>query len=885
MIIKKSKKKEFLSLPISYLKKIKDKTKLTYILIILIIFFSGSLTGGIAIQVTKEGLPYKYKIIDIFTTFKNIPRTILAKVKDKSEIIYIDVDFKNLQKLESDREKQLLNVYNLKSNESYVNAKIKNRNKNLNANIRLKGDGSKGNFGSEKKWSLRVKISGDERLFGLRKFSIQKPETLEYIYEWLFNKAFAAEGGISKRYHFVRVYFNGDYWGVMTFHEHFGDILIENNQRRTGPIIRFDTDHRIAALVRDFDMGERFSDTTTMPIANYQRNRPDDDKEFARQYRYAATLLEGLRRGKLKSSEVLDIEKFAIYAALVDLFEGYHGFIDGNMAFYYNPITSLLEPIAEDIDSGTHSAKLAITINDGFLTSSKRLWEDEETNIGKRIILQNLFEDINFIESYAYYLSKFSKRQYLNSFFDSIKDELNAELNTLYTDYTSYSFDIDQNTLHKSQSKIIKELNPPIGLLCYYKNTDEKNIYLSVGAVQYFPIEILSLSYENLIFPIQNEKKILFGKTKYDLVNYKEIIAKIPEQVSFSHEMQKNLLINYKIVGTDKVYSNKVYDLNILNENIELNFSEINSTFDEFKFLNFNKEEKTLYVKEGEWDLNKDLVIPEGLNFIVGPNTKINLSNKASIFSFSPVRILGTDSDPVVIESKDSTGEGILVMNAKGTSEINYVHFKNLSNPKKKGLKLLGALNFYETKVEIKNTVFEKNKSEDALNLVRVEAKIIESTFTDNYSDALDIDFSKVEIDGLNFENSGNDAIDTSGSVVKIKNVNIKKAGDKAVSIGEKSQISIQNLNIFNSNIAIAIKDLSEVEAKNIDIHDSKIGITAFQKKEEFGPGYAVLEKTSMHNVESQYMIEINSKVEIVDEWGVRKILDSDYKNLKRKFY
>ena len=40
-----------------------------------------------------------------------------------------------------------------------------------------------------------------------------------------------------------------------------------------------------------------------------------------------------------------------------------------------------------------------------------------------------------------------------------------------------------------------------------------------------------------------------------------------------------------------------------------------------------------------------------------------------------------------------------------------------------------------------------------------------------------------------------------------------------------------------------------------------------------------------MHNVESQYMIEINSKVEIVDEWGVRKILDSDYKNLKRKFY
>ena len=181
----------------------------------------------------------------------------------------------------------------------------------------------------------------------------------------MFNKAFKAEGGISKRYKFVRVYFNGDYWGVMTFHEHFDKNLIENNKRREAPIIRFDTDYRIQALVKDFELGSIFGKTEILPITHYQRAKSDIN--FKNQYKTAASLLESLRRGELKASEVLDIEKFAIYVALCDLFNGYHGLIDGNMAFYFNPITTLLEPIAEDVDANTHSATIGISIINGYL--------------------------------------------------------------------------------------------------------------------------------------------------------------------------------------------------------------------------------------------------------------------------------------------------------------------------------------------------------------------------------------------------------------------------------------------------------------------------------------------------------------------------------------
>ena len=70
----------------------------------------------------------------------------------------------------------------------------------------------------------------------------------------------------------------------MTFHEHFEDILLENNQRRAGPIIRFDTDQRLAAIIKNYDIGQSFGKTSTLPITHYQRERSNADSEFNDEY-------------------------------------------------------------------------------------------------------------------------------------------------------------------------------------------------------------------------------------------------------------------------------------------------------------------------------------------------------------------------------------------------------------------------------------------------------------------------------------------------------------------------------------------------------------------------------------------------------------------------
>ena len=325
----------------------------------------------------------------MYKDFINFPRAVYSENFYDHETLVIDINFENLQKLQKKRKLALNSIYNIKSDDDYVAAVIKYNDKDYKARVRLKGDGAETHLAGNKKWSIRIKLLDDGRIFGVKKFSIQKPETLNFIYEWLFHKAFNHVGGISKKYKFIKVKWNGDDWGVMAFNEHFGKELLEANSKRSAPIVRFDTDYRVKAVstgAKIWNYADKLSSKNTgsliyqnfnnqnpLPISHYGRNQINSDKVFKKQFQIASTLLDGWRQGRYDVSEVFDLDKFAKYVALCDIFEGTHGFLDLNMAFYYNPITSKLEPIAEDVHSGIHPFILSISIINGFISSSNIL--------------------------------------------------------------------------------------------------------------------------------------------------------------------------------------------------------------------------------------------------------------------------------------------------------------------------------------------------------------------------------------------------------------------------------------------------------------------------------------------------------------------------------
>ena len=78
---------------------------------------------------------------------------------------------------------------------------------------------------------------------------------------------------------------------------------------------------------------------------------------------------------------------------------------------------------------------------------------------------------------------------------------------------------------------------------------------------------------------------------------------------------------------------------------------------------------------------------------------------------------------------------------------------------------------------------------------------------------------------------SGNDAIDISGSQVVIRNSRITGAGDKAISVGEKSLLEAERVDIGQSKIGIAVKDGSDFTGTTINVREYQAGPRRIQQK------------------------------------------------------
>jgi hypothetical protein len=132
--------------------------------------------------------------------------------------------------------------------------------------------------------------------------------------------------------------------------------------------------------------------------------------------------------------------------------------------------------------------------------------------------------------------------------------------------------------------------------------------------------------------------------------------------------------------------------------------------------------------------------------------------------------------------------------------------------------------------------------------------------------DAIDADFSTGRIVDSSFHSLGNDAIDASGSVIEIQDIFIKGSGDKGLSVGEKSRVTGQHIEITRAMIAVASKDSSHLSLQNLRISESDVGLAAYRKKSEFGPSSMKVDGLEMTQVNTPYLVEVRSRVVVDNE-------------------
>ena len=175
---------------------------------------------------------------------------------------------------------------------------------------------------------------------------------------------------------------------------------------------------------------------------------------------------------------------------------------------------------------------------------------------------------------------------------------------------------------------------------------------------------------------------------------------------------------------------------------------------------------------------------------------------------------------------------------------------------------LTGCLTLLDLNVDNVSIEVDGALCEDGVNLVRVNGDINNVVVNHVLSDALDVDFSKLNFNKIIIKDGGNDCIDLSYGDYHINHTDLSDCKEKAISVGEKSTLTINSAKISNSNIGVAAKDSSVVNINAVSTNATSTCFSAYNKKQEFWGGKITVKK---HNCQpNQVFQQKRSLVEFI---------------------
>ncbi|MDB9824930.1 CotH kinase family protein [Alphaproteobacteria bacterium] len=825
--------------------------KKTLLLALIVLFIISAFTAGVIAQ-RNYGFSNIIAKPIILDSPGIIKRKILSNFTNP-EILKIDLKYEDHMKLMFNLDNALSSGTTRNVENEWIDVGVQNQSDSYKGKVRLKGAIAEQHLVG-KKWSFRLKLKKEDTIFGMREFAVMSPIRRNFLGQWFIRKVYEKEGLVTRKYNFINLILNGENKGIYVVDERYDKIMLERNQRKEGPVMKVDAIPLHADESPNYDNYYLSMDLTAFDLDELL------EKDITRnQFFTAKDLMEKFRLGELKTSEVFDVELLAKWFAVGDVMGAWHGFSFDNMRFYFNPITSKFEPVPDD-DYNERSLN--------YSADFRRFRLNDTYN--NSLFLRNLFTDNIFVEEYMKQLVKISDNEYLDELFNNFNDEIKRLSNILAKDYPLYNFlSESKKNIYNNASFLSKKLYFHKGVQSHLKNIQrDESIEITIANNHSIPMEILYISdkFSNIYKPLSEERLIINSREFMKPVSHTSHFFKLSSKGNKRSEDFSDLSIAYRVIGTKKLLTTEIFSYKeFIKNNAQLDFIREKSNINDFTFLDWDKHNNEIKFKKGNWQISSDLIVPANQKLIIPQDVNIDLINSSMILSYSPVLITGSEDNFIEIYSSDNSGQGITLLNSKKKSLIKYVKFNGLSNPDKNGFKLTGVVNFYQSPIHFHETHFKGNlRGDDYLNIIRSDFSITNSSISNTFSDAIDIDFSNGLIRDSFFLNCGignnnGDCIDLSGSIVNLKSVNINQASDKGISIGEHSNVNVNDTSISQSNVALASKDFSEVIVNNLLLSNSTAGISVFQKKPEFGPASVIINGIEINEVINPYLVEESS--------------------------
>ena len=525
------------------------------------------------------------------------------------ENVQIIIDQENQKILDLQRKNKLEKIS--EEVEKYSKAKLNFKDQNYKIKMRVKGDRTL-HWYDKNQTSYKIDLRGDERIWGMEEFSVQKPITRNYIYEYIFHKVLEFNNLISLKYFFVNLQLNSNDKSIYAVEESFSKELIERNKRRNGPIFGIDEQLGVHYPLVTYDLYSK----------NYwEKNNLDLTNS-------ALSKLNNLKKDNTKFDKNFDLKKWAKFFAVIDLTNTYHGAIPKSTKLYYNTVTGKFEPIGYDGHYNANLFKnfLIIDFLDADNTNCDYICSDREWFL-------------KFLKN----KDKTNNTKFITLYIDSLKELTSDKFLSMFEEKYSKQISFYNSQLLSDKSKKDLVMYKGIGPYIYDKSyLSNRSNYIKKRITELNSLTNKeNLSNEGSIkrLDILDNQNIKFINGEYFLIS--DLL------ISKNYYLEKNKKLNIN-KGVNLIFKK---DVNIFSEGSiffegtkenpiviygEKNIGSITLSNNIFKFNN-------VIIKNLSYPKNKDKILYGGIN-IINSNVEITEAQIISSSSEDAINIVSSNS-------------------------------------------------------------------------------------------------------------------------------------------------------------------------------------------------------------------------------------------------
>lgn len=734
------------------------------------------------------------------------------------------------------------------------------------------------------KKSIRVKLPPFNTYRNERRFDLINFPSMFTVLDWISYDMARSIGLLTPDYFPARVFINNTFNGLHFFLSSIDESFLRKNNRMPGSIYSGDTQFIADPFGVDFGIGEQAfivaGGNGLAALWTDERLWKKDASKDAASSNYRADLKKFFHTLEEKNPLIFmqafdtyfEKQKFYLFWGLDKLVGSYHHDLFHNHRIYFDPYKGKFEPIEWDIRFWSKDMPIPVT------------------PLFKQILLNPILKYEHDATIYQLW-NKFSVEHISDKINDAnnrIKDELAADPYRQYSDVNNKYFGLDKGTPFsmdeytdsiKNLKQIYKIRHLDIGkslnnslasYLIEEISAHQLQVTVAINGnspVDFDPWTILPASihkdiglyrlYKDKTYPVLGHVQVDRLYPGVAVTQYSDAEKMVIRPISFGNNKYtpSPLYYRYLIKGansSDIVTSKELTGNNAITAKV-VTIKKVDTLADDSLTQSLHPwallEQATAQTKNntiilsGEIEVYYDHIYNKDQQVTILPGTVFKLYNNTSLYFYGKLTAKGTATSKIVFKRMIAEEPwGSIVLQGKEASEsyLSYLDISGGSVALRNLIHYPGQLNIHDVDAFTLEHCYIGNNSigDDALHIAYSQGNVQDCKFYRTAFDAIDIDISDVSVSNSEFFDIGNDAIDLMNSKAMIDHINVVGSGDKCISVGEASQVTIQNSQLKNCQLGIAVKDQSTAEIKNIKFSlTSGNAIALYRKNPRYSKG------------------------------------------------